>query len=506
MKDNSVKVIIPGLVFMVLAQCAALGQGAEKPKYATDIPSKITTPDTVQTRLGTLNFFDGMPDEKTVQLIYDNLDFQRGVNSFHNAIAIASMYAMREGIREGGVTKNNTVGITENLLDSRALFLTGNTTTYYVLNWLDLKDGPVVAEIPSSVLGFLNDFAFHYVTDIGNAGPDKGKGGKYLFLPPGYEGEVPDGYFVVKSPTYGNWFLLRAFPTDDDPQAGVKNVKKHLRIYPLSEAANPAPTEFVNWSGKHFNTIHANNFLFFEEVNAVIQEEPSSAFDPETLGLLSAIGIQKGTPFKPDARMKKILTDAAAVGNATARANLFASRDESVFFYPDRQWKNAFNGGYQFLKENGERNMDARALFHYYATGITPAMEAKIVGAGSQYVYTERDSEKRYLDGGRTYTITVPPEVPVNNFWSFMVYDSQTRSMLQTDQQSPGIDSKKEGVEKNEDGSVTVHFSPTPPKGKENNWVQTLPGKSFNVMYRMYGPLEPWFDKTWKLGDFELVN
>jgi hypothetical protein len=477
-----------------------------KPKYSTDIPVNITTPDEVETRLGTLRFFDGMPDEKTVQLIYDNLDFQRGVNSFHNAIAIASMYAMREGIREGGVTQNNMVGITENLMDSRPLFLTGNSTTYYVINWLDLKEGPLVVEIPPNVLGFLDDFAFHYVADMGKVGPDKGKGGKYLLLPPGYKGDVPDGYFVVKSQTYGNWFLLRAFPGENDPQEGVRNVKKHLKIYPLSEAANPAPTEFVNWSGKHFNTIHANNFTFYEEVNAVIQEEPSSAFDQETLGLLSAIGIQKGKVFKPDARMKKILTDAAAVGNATARANLFATRDESVFYYPDRQWKTAFNGGYQFVGENGERNMDARALFHYFATGITPAMEAKVIGAGSQYVYTERDSEKRYLDGAKTYKITLPPKVPVNNFWSFMAYDAQTRSMLQTDQKFPGIDGKREGLEKNDDGSITVYFGPQTPKGKANNWVQTLPGKSFLVMYRMYGPLEPWFDKTWKPSDFELME
>ena len=491
----------------VLMLAAGFGAvGAEEPKYATKIPESITTPDTVETRLGTLKFFDGMPDEKTVQLAYDNLDFQRGVSAFLNAIPIASLYAMREGIREGGVTTNNMVGITENRLDSRPLFLTGNTTTYYAINWIDLKNGPLVVEVPPNVLGFLDDFAFHYVADMGKAGPDKGKGGKYLLLPPGYEGDVPDGYFVTKSPTYGNWFLLRAIPSKDDPQAGVKNVKKHLKIYPLAEAENPPPTQFVNWSGKSFNTIHSNDFTFFEEVNAVIQEEPSSAFNPEILGMLSAIGIQKGKPFKPDARMKKILTEAAAVGNATARSILFATRDKAMFYYPDRQWKIPFSGGYQFVRENGERWLDGRALFHYYATGITPAMEVKVVGAGSQYVYTDRDSKGRYLDGGMTYKITVPPKVPIKDFWSFMVYDSQSRSMLQTDKQFPGIDSMSEGLEHNDDGSITVYFGPQAPVGKESNWVQTLPGKSFNVMYRMYGPLEPWFDKSWKLGDFELIE
>jgi hypothetical protein len=133
-------------------------------------------------------------------------------------------------------------------------------------------------------------------------------------------------------------------------------------------------------------------------------------------------------------------------------------------------------------------------------------MEVKVVGTGSQYVYTDRDSKGRYLDGGMTYKITVPPKVPIKDFWSFMVYDSQSRSMLQTDKQFPGIDSMSEGLEHNDDGSITVYFGPQAPVGKESNWVQTLPGKSFNVMYRMYGPLEPWFDKSWKLGDFELVK
>jgi len=475
-------------------------------KYSTDIPASVTTPDSVKTRLGTLNFFDGMPDEKTVQLVYDNLDFQRGVSAFLNAIPIASMYAMREGIREGGVTANNVVGITEELLDSRALFLTGNTTTYYVINWMDLKDGPVVVEIPPNVLGFLDDFAFHYVTDFGNAGPDKGKGGKYLLIPPDFEGDLPDGYINVQSPTYGNWFLLRAFPTDEDTQAGVKNVKKNLKIYALSQADNPPPTKFVNWSGKSFNTIHANDFGFFKEINTAIQEEPAAAFNSETLGLLSAIGIQKDKLFAPDARMQELLTDAAAVGNASTRAILFATRDKDMFYYNDRQWKICFNGGYQFQKNDGVSWPDARALFHYYATGITPAMEAKLIGAGSQYVYTERDADGRYLDGKSSYKITVPPNAPIKSFWSFMVYDSQTRSMLQTDQRSPGIDSKKADLVLNTDGSATLYFGPEAPKGHESNWVQTLPGKSFNVMYRMYSPLEPWFDKSWKLGDFELIE
>jgi hypothetical protein len=482
-------------------------QTERAPAYATEIPAGITTPDVVETRLGTLRFFDGMPDEETARLAYDNLDFQRGVSAFLNAIPIASVYAIREGFREAGATRNNAILVFEDLMDSRSLFLTPNTTTYYTLGWIDLSDGPVVLESPPNVLGTIDDFGFRFVTDVGNTGPEQGRGGKHLLLPPDYDGPVPSsGYYVSRSRTYGNLLLLRAFPEPGNPKAGVENVHRNLKIYQLSEAADPPAMEFINASGMEFNTIHSNDFHFYDEVNEVIQAEPTSAFDAETLGLLASIGIKKGTPFAPDERMRAILEDAIAVGNATARAITFATRDREAYFFEDRQWKTGFVGGsYEFLDE-GTRRLDARTLFHYYATGITPAMAIKMVGAGSQYAYAERDSEGRYLDGGNTYRITLPPNIPVNNFWSFVVYDSQTRSMLQTDQQFPGIDGNTEGLEINADGSVTVYFAPTAPEGHESNWVQTWPGKSWHVLLRLYGPLEPWFDGTWVPGDFELVQ
>ena len=204
--------------------------------------------------------------------------------------------------------------------------------------------------------------------------------------------------------------------------------------------------------------------------------------------------------------MKAILTDAVAVGNAIARAIIFAQRDKRGFYFDDRQWKTSFIGGSSEFENNGERMKDARVLFHYYATVITPAMATPKVGTGSVYAYAERDSKGNYLDGGKTYKITLPAPIPVNNFWSFMVYDNQTRSMLETDQKTAGLDSNSLDVKANADGSYTVYFGPEAPKGKEGNWVQTMPGKGWNTLLRLYGPLEPWFDKTWKPGDFELVK
>ena len=478
---------------------------AHAQKMKTDIPESITTPDSVETRLGTLNFKDGFPDEATVQKLYDNLDFQRGVQSMLTTLPAASLSALRRGIRGFG-PDNQTVIIFESLMDSKSLFLTPNTESIYALAWLNLKDGPIVVESPPNTLGIVDDFWFRYVTDLGNAGPDKGKGGKFLFLPPGYDGAVPAGYFVFKSRTFNNTFFTRGFLVNGDPKPGVESIKRHLRIYPLSQAKSLPATNFVNASGRSFSTIHSMHFSFYDEVNEVIQEEPTDASDPETLGLLASIGIVKGKPFAPDARMKGILTDAAAVGQATARTLAYRSRLEGAKIYPDSAWQTAFVGGsYEFLAD-GARMLDARSFFFFYATGITPAMSTKMVGVGSQYATAFVDSRNQPLDGSKTYRVHLPPNIPVKDFWSFVVYDNQTRSQLQTDQQFPSISSQRKGVAVNPDTSVDVYFGPKAPPGKESNWVQTWPGKGWNVIMRLYGPLQPFFDKTWRPGEIEEVK
>lgn len=487
---------------LTVAASGAMAQG----KYAADVPESITTPDKVETKsLGTLDFFDGMPSKATLTKVYDNLDLVRGTTAFLDGIPVASLAALITGLKSAGI-KSNDVGITENLIDARSLLLTANTTVVYVMAPLDLSDGPIVINAPPAMLGFIDDAAFKYVTDIGIAGPDQGKGGKFLVLPPNYEGDVPDGYFVSQSKTYANWLVLRAPVKGGDVETPVKAVKSILNIYPLSQADNPPAEVFTDMSGKQFNTVHANNFEFFNEINAVIQAEPSDAFSPELLGAFASIGIKKGQPFAPDARMKAILTEAAAIGNATARALSFKPRNKSTYFYEDRRWNSPFVGLSHVFMNQGARVLDDRTFFHYFATGITPAMTKPAVGKGSVYAASALDSTGAYLDGSKTYSVTLPSPVPAANFWSFMIYSGQTRSILETDQKTGGVDSQSPDIKPNDDGSYTVWFGPTPPKGKEGNWVQTLPGKSFNVLLRLYGPLEPWFEKTWKPGDFILAE
>jgi len=258
--------------------------------------------------------------------------------------------------------------------------------------------------------------------------------------------------------------------------------------------------------------VHANNFHFYEELDAVIQKEPLDLINSELRGLFASIGIEKGKTFAPNERMKAILTDAVAIGNAAARSTVWHPREDmtlgGVRVYPEQNWMVAFyNKNVFFNGEDGHTmNTDARVTFHYPYTAVTPAMANPQPGSGSDYATAFVDADGKPFDGSKTYKVTLPADVPINNFWSFTLYDSQTRSMLQTDQPLPAIDSIQNDPQTNEDGSIDIYFSPEAPEGQEQNWVQSLPGKSFFTILRMYGPTEPWFEQIWRPSDVMLVE
>jgi hypothetical protein len=457
----------------------------------------LSCPDRVESPFGAMDFFDGVPRPETVATVYDALDLMRGIEVFLNGVPGASLVAMRRGLRSVGLTSPRVIGFTDPRANSGALWLTPNTETTYGTTFLDLRAwGPTVVEAPPQSLCVVDDFWFRYVADMGIAGPDRGAGGKYLFLPPGFEGDAPEGYFTYRCPTFTNWVIVRAL-------GGVRAIKG-TKIYPLAQADSPDENVFLNIAELAFNTIHANDFSFYEELDELLQEEPVEALDAERAGQLAAIGIVKGRPFQPDDRMRTILENAARIGGGMSRAIAYTPRDPDAVLYGS--WRNGFVGGNSEFLRDGARLLDARTQFHYLATVITPAMAHAQVGAGSAYAYTIHGADGDLLDGAKTYRLHVEPDPPAKNFWAVDLYDTQTRSLLQVQSTIyPALASNSGTLQANDDGSYDLYFGPTAPPGKEVNWVQTVPGKSWFPLFRLYGPLEPWFDQTWKLNEFEPI-
>jgi hypothetical protein len=536
---------LSGLAMLLAATGFFFGGIEATAQTATGIPPEITTPDRIQTRIGTLEFKDGAPSVETVEKVYDTLDFTRALSAFLDSYGGASAYAIRQGLLSIGAD-DNSVTIYPELMDSKSLFLTANADTVYYFSIVDLTKGPMVVEQPPKGLGTINDMWFGWIIDVGFPGPDRGEGGRYLLLPPGYDGPVPDGgFYVARSKTTRVIYAARAFLTDNDPKPTVELIKKTIKIYPYTPGglgtsiatalegkvrlgANPPvpATKFVEASGKSFNTIPPSDFSFFEMINAAVQQEPADSYNTELAGQLAAIGIVHGKPFQPDARMRKILTDAAAVGNAAGRAlNWRPSESLSWTYYPGSAWANMlWQGGANFetpppmitkegfkpLPPTGARTLDSRTAFYYAYTLDSPGMIMRLPNVGSQYLMGFLDGNKNYLDGSKTYKVTLPPNIPARAFWSFTVYDNQTRSMLQTPQLFPRAGSQSypsPAAEASADGSTTIYFGPTQPAGvKRGNWIQTMPGKGWFTLLRLYSPLEPFFTKEWRLSEIELVQ
>lgn len=533
-------------LFAALVACAALTlPHLAAAQTAPAIPPMLTTPDKVETGIGTLEFKDGVPSKATAEKLYDNLDTTYAFRAFMDNMRGVSIHALRKGMQDIGV-KDNEVLVFSGLMDAKSLFLTANADTIYVMGSLDLTKGPVVLEAPPKFLGAVQDHWFRWVTDIGLPGPDRGEGGKYLIVPPGYDGQLPEGGFYVARARTNTivWFGRSFLENHNDPKPVVDTIKKFTKVYPyapggvgtpiaeflagkakLGPVTPPPPTVFHEGSAKVMNTIPPNDWTYFELLNEVVQEEPATALDAELMGPLAAIGIIKGKPFAPDARMKKIMTEALAVANATSRSVFMTLRDPTWYYYPNSAWYNyLFVTGYEFetpipmitpegakpFPATGFRTMDARTNFFYGITGITPAMAMRLTGVGSQYLLALQDADKQHFDGAKTYKVTLPKGIPESNFWSLTIYDNMTRSMLDTPQRFPRAGSQSypsPAAEPSADGSTTVYFAPTQPAGvARGNWIQTMPGKGWFLILRLYSPLEPFFTKAWRPSEIELVR
>ena len=514
---------------------------------AFSVPDELAVPESQDTRLGKLNFKDGAPSKETIDIVLDNLDFTRALQAYMDGHQGASMAAILKGIKEAGA-KDNEIILYSEMMDSKPIFLTPNADTIYYFGAVDLSNGPLVFESPPDALGVIDDMWFNHVTDFGRPGPERGTGGKFLLVPPNYTGSLPDGGLAVAhSQTRKVLILGRSFLVNNEAKPVVDTIKNTLKIYPYTEGGygtsiktilkgnvhpekqkKVTPVKFIEGSGLYYNTVPPSDYTYFDLLNDHVQNEEEGAFSKEITGSLAAIGIAKGKPFKPDSRMKKILSDAAAVGNATGRSLNFGFRgelpEEDFAYYEGSSWYNwLFMGGFSFdtpppevengvikpHQEVGHRRLASRFGFFHWATGITPAMCMKLTDIGSQYLLSCLDSNKKEFDGSKSYVCKLPANIPQNNFWSMTLYDNQTRSMLRTDQRWPRAGSQSNptpAAVENEDGTTDIYFGPEAPKGKESNWIQTVPGKGWFAILRLYSPLQPFFDKTWRPSEIEPVE
>jgi len=464
-------------------------------------------PDTIKTNFGTLKFdLEAFPTEETTKKIYDELDLQRATQAYMDFYPSLSVYAIvKSQIRDFRFKTSSDIAVAAGPgWKPSEPFLTGNNSTVYAIASLDLKvDGPTVVDIPPGMYGTANDGLFKFLVDFGFVGPDKGEGGKYLFVPPGYKDKVPKDHFVINSPSYRIWVMMRGFGEVGLGDQAVNWFKQNLKVYPL--ATGPRQANYANTTGMGINPLPAEDGSVFEMLNEIVQYEPVELFGAEQLGRLATLGIAKGKPFNPDTRMQRILDQGAKQGVAMSRAIVYASRDPDVRYWPDRHWEKMFLHNTTFERD-GVNDIDARTLWHYQAIVVSPNLVSTTPGQGTAYLTAFRDNKGAYLDGGVRYKLRIPANPPVKRFWAVTAYDPTTRGLLDVGGNRNKTVGSREKPIANADGSVDVYFGPKAPKGMEKNWVPTNPDKGFFLVFRFYGPQEGYINKTWMLNDLERIE
>jgi hypothetical protein len=452
-------------------------------------------------------FKGGYPTPETIQKAYDDADLSRAIEAYKFFYPTVSIVGTWKGNIHAGNIINRTILLMHGT-PAQVVF-TPNSDTPYAGVCVDLSAGPMVVEIPpGAIMAVVNDLNQRYVMDMGLPGPDAGKGGKHLIIPPGYKGEIPASYYAATATTTRVLLMLRSIPPAGDDAAAVALLKT-VKIYPLNELADWKEPTWIDIADKFedFTPVRCERGLdYWEELHELIDAEPSFEGYRMIYGQLASLGIEKGKPFAPDERMKAILEKAAQMANDQMRVQSFADRSPARFAWPDRKWEWATlrpeNGTFDLL---GYKDLAAREKWFYQAQIESPAMFRRDARAGSLYWLGTRDVSGAYLDGGKTYKVTVPLPVPAKLFWSVTVYDPINRSEIKTAQGEAALRSLFELKEKT-GSSVDLYFGPNAPAGHEGEWIKTIPGKGWFAYFRIYGPDQPAFDGSWKPGDFEEVK
>lgn len=492
------KKIIAGLFIC----CAALSCNSPKStvpeKIQTDMSESTGDPDTA-----TIYMDKELPAKRSVGALFDKMDYQEAVQCYLWGLPIVAFAEWQRVHQEVfGAGSNDLVYY--NTYEDKLGILTGNATTPYIISFIDLaKNGPTVIEMPAGhTAGGLSDFWQREQAVIGELGPDKGKGGKYLLLPPGATDFKSPGFFVVPCNTMNVFFGFRALDPDSLKALALVN---GVKIYPYAQRANPTPTKVISPAGKKYYGGQPQGLAYWERLNAILQEEPVEERDRFFMAWLDNLGVKKGKPFAPTARQKQLLMAAAARGEQMAMANSFAKRFDSVYHWPDRKWDYVM-----IISDPSQRaaNYDEffqRTSYFFEAVTFSKAMITKIPNVGQAYLGAYEDQDGQWLMGGINYTLHIPANPPALNFWSLTVYDAASRCLIDNPQRNADLSSRKDLI-KNSDGSIDLYFGPKSPAGKEKNWVQTLPGKHWFAYMRFYGPTAAYFDKSWKMDDIARVK
>lgn len=452
----------------------------------------------------------GVPTEETAARMFDELTYQRAVQVYLWGLPAVGMqqYRVANAQGMGGGSDDYKLGYLGGLLKGNLLHLTGNPDSMYIDYFFDTKKGPIALEVPPNLPGFIDDMWELPVIDVIQ---QVSKTGKYLIVPPGWNGTAPEGFVVARPKTYVSWMLLRGGVQQvngkPDTSAAVNAMKTQLKIYPYSEkGAQPAPPlQYFDMSDKKLNRLPPEGLAYFERLAEVVTSEAPDQQEPYVMGMLRGLGMEAGKPFAPDERMKKILARAAETGQAMARSIAFHGKIPGREHWPDRQYGEAFMGGSPSWVTNGHANIEERTLFFYLACGTSKLMASTLPGVGQAYPWGVKDAKGNILDGGKTYKMHLPKGIPAKLYWSVTAYDTVTRSQIENGTPFSRL-STFTNPQFNADGSVDLYFGPHAPAGKEKNWVKTMPQKGWFFILRLYGPTEPYFDRSWKPEDLVEVS
>jgi hypothetical protein len=491
------------IVAVPLLLLVACGQN----KTSTIVNDSISTVTTDTASQGVdptkINLDGELPSKSSVPALFDEMDYQQATQSYLWGLPIVAFAEWQRIHTDVFVATSNDL-VLYNTYDDKLGILTANATTPYTMAFIDLaKNGPMVIEMPAGhTAGGLSDFWQRELAAIGELGADKGKGGKYLLLPPGTKDFNAPGYYIIPCTMMNNFFGFRAL--DPDP-AKAKALITGVKIYPYSQRANPTPTKVITPDGKKYFAGQPDGLIYWQRLNAILQEEPVQERDRFFMSWLNNLGIIKGKPFNPTERQKNILIAAASRGKLMAMANSFDKRFDSIYHWTDRKWD------YVMALTNSNQRADnydeffRRSSYFFEAVTFSNAMISKTPNLGQAYLGAYEDKDGNWLEGNNSYTLHVPANPPAVNFWSVTIYDAATRCIIDNKQRNADLSSRKDLV-KNSDGSVDLYFGPEAPAGKEKNWVQTNPGKHWFAYMRFYGPTVAYFDKSWKMDDIVKVK